>query len=258
MKNILDEIIDHKRKEVQLTSVLNPLSYDRSSALKFRSLATALSTPGIQVIAEIKLKSPSSGDIQTEVNPVKIAQDYESAGAAAISVLTDNKYFGGNLEILRQVRQSVSIPVLRKDFIISDYQLYESAEAGADAILLIAEALTNEKMFQLYSLAQNLGLDVLVEFHSSRYLPLISDLNPGIVGLNCRDLTTMTVDLKRFELLLDDLPKDAINVAESGIYTAADLKYVSRLGYNAALIGTSLMKTHDPGATLKQLLETHK
>ena len=255
MRNILSEIIHHKREEVKQTSRVRPLPHSQPAPLKSRSLAAALRAPGIGVIAEIKRRSPSAGDISPGAYPVQIALDYERAGAAAISILTDEKYFGGNLDILRQVRQAVTIPVLRKDFIITEYQVHESADAGTDGILLITEALTKGELARLYTLAGDLGLDVLVEFHDPANLSIISDLNPHIVGVNCRDLTTMTTDLKRFESLFHELPHDAVKVAESGIKKAVDLEYVASLGYDAALVGTSLMRSGEPGAALEKMLE---
>ncbi|MBN4080940.1 indole-3-glycerol-phosphate synthase [Caldithrix abyssi] len=248
--NILDQILDVKREE--LKGRVPCLVQEKFNHV--RSLKEALAGPGIAVIAEIKMKSPSAGDILPNADPVQIAKDYESAGAAAISVLTDEQFFGGSLDMLKAVRESISIPVLRKDFIISDHQILDAARVDADAYLLITEALNRDEINLLISFGNELGLEALVEFHSPENAEMAAELNLPIVGVNCRDLKTMTTDITYFEKMVTALPADSIKVAESGIHTAENLKYVSGLGYNAALIGTSLMKTGNPGKALEQLL----
>ncbi|HDY75980.1 MAG TPA: indole-3-glycerol-phosphate synthase [Candidatus Marinimicrobia bacterium] len=248
--NILDKILDAKRQEIQN----HPNTGVPEKREHVRSLKDALFNSGISVIAEIKMKSPSEGNILPNANPVQIAKDYESAGATAISVLTDEQFFGGSLEILKSVRDSVSIPVLRKDFIISNHQIMEAANVKADAYLLIAEALNSDKIENLLAFGDELGLEALVEFHNPENAEIVAKLAPPIVGVNCRDLKTMTTDIAFFEKMVSILPPDSIKVAESGIYTSDDLKYVSDLGYNAALVGTSLMKTGNPGKALENLL----
>lgn len=249
--NILDQILNVKRQEIQShkseVGVVEKFGH-------VRSLKDALDVPNISVIAEIKMKSPSAGDILPNADPVQIAKDYETAGAAAISVLTDEQFFGGSLDILETVRDAVSIPVLCKDFIISNHQIMNAACVKADAYLLIAEALNSDKIENLLAFGNELGLEALVEFHSPENAEMVTELNPPIMGVNCRDLNTMTTDISYFEKIVKSLQSDSIKVAESGIYTSDDLKYVSGLGYNAALIGTSLMKTGNPGKALEQLL----
>lgn len=249
--NILHEMLDHKRGEIShldfSESVLKPRT-------DIRSLKTALSQPGISIIAEIKRKSPSEGEIFPGSDPVQIAKDYESAGAAAISVLTDKKFFGGSIEILKQVRDAVSIPVLRKDFIIDPRQIRETAQAGADACLLIADAMNADELKTLYALCIELGLEALVEFHGPDRATGVRKLNPSIVGVNSRNLKSMKTDILYFEKMVPELPGDSIKVAESGISTCENLHYISHLGYHGALIGTSLMKTGAPGKALEKLL----
>lgn len=255
--NILDVIIEQKLLEIALQSVRVPLNHLKSMerSLPVVNFKETLNKSGIQVIAEVKRKSPSEGEIQESTDVNKIARDYEKNGAAAISVLTDKEFFGGSLEFLTSIKQQVIIPVLRKDFIISEYQVYESWLAGTDAILLIAEALDFIQLKELSGLAKNLGMDVLVEFHSEASISKVLEVEPEIIGVNSRNLETMKVDINWFEKMAPDLPQDAVKVAESGIKSSADLDYISQLGYAAALIGTSLMKSKSPGKTLKNLLK---
>ena len=186
---------------------------------------------------------------------IQIAKDYASAGASAISVLTDNKFFGGSLKILQEVRNAVKIPVIRKDFIIDKPQIVETLNFKADAFLLIAEALTHENLKFLYNNGEMLGLESLVEFHKEENIDIINDLNPKIIGVNCRDLTSMKTDLKKFKNLINFLPRKSIKIAESGIKDNFDLQYINDLGYDGVLIGSSLMKTKNPGKTLELLLK---
>jgi indole-3-glycerol phosphate synthase len=249
--NILEQILDVKRKEMEQ---MHPVVGD-IEPFDTLSLKDTLSSPGISVIAEIKMKSPSEGDILPDVDPIQIAMDYESAGAAAISVLTDEQFFGGHIDILESVKKAVSIPVLRKDFIISDHQIMEAGAVGADAFLLIAEALDSEVISSFIQFGKELNLDALVEFHSEENADIIAEIAPDIVGVNCRDLKTMITDIFYFEKMAPSLPTSSIKVAESGIRTNDDLKCVSDLGYDAVLVGTSLMKTGNPGKALEALIE---
>ena len=248
--NILEKILDVKRQEVQH---IQDIGFGEMVGQKC-SLKDALSKPGISVIAEIKMKSPSEGEILPNANPVQIAKDYESAGAAAISVLTDQQFFGGSLDILKAVRKAVSIPVIRKDFIIDEKQISETVHYNGDAILLIADALDQDALQQLMNVGKKAGLEFLVEYHAEKHAEFIFVLNPKIVGINCRNLKTMTTNISYFEKMISSIPSNSVKVAESGIYTSDDLKYVSELGYDAALIGTSLMKTGNPGKALEKLI----
>ena len=247
--NILDTILDAKRQEIKHIKDV------KIQKIQPRSLKQALSSSGISVIAEIKMKSPSEGDIFPNADPVQIAKEYESAGASAISVLTDEQFFGGSLDILTDVQKAVSIPVIRKDFIIDTKQILETVHYQADAFLLIADALDQDTLQQLIKNGKTSGLEILVEYHDEEHAEYIFVLNPEIVGINCRNLKTMTTDISYFERMISSLPSNSIKVAESGISTSADLKYVSDLGYDAVLIGTSFMKTRNPGKALETLLE---
>ena len=255
--NILEKIIQHKQEEVKERSKVTPLERIQDSQRLFaiRDFYSALQKEDIQVIAEIKQKSPSMGEIMLGFDPAEIAQMYVKNGAAAISILTDQEFFGGNVEFIQQVKSVVDIPILRKDFIISEYQVWESFQTGADAILLIADAIDFSLLTDLYSLSRELGLHVLIETHDSNYVRLISDLKSEIVGINCRDLKTMTTDLSWFGEIINELPSNCLKVAESGIKNHSDLNYVFELGYNAALVGTSLMETGEPGVALSHLLQ---
>jgi len=248
--NILEKILNVKRQEIQQ---IKDLEFGEMAG-QSRSLKDALSKPGISVIAEIKMKSPSEGEIFPNADPAHIAKGYESAGAAAISVLTDQSFFGGSLDILQSVRNAVSIPVIRKDFIIDQKQISETIHYNGDAFLLIADALDQDSLQQLMNIGKMAGLEFLVEYHAEKHAEFIFALNPEIVGINCRNLKTMATDITYFEKMISSLPSNSVKVAESGIHTSDDLEYVSDLGYDAALIGTSLMKTGNPEKALETLL----
>ena len=248
--NILEKILNVKRQEIQR---IKDLEFGEMAGQN-RSLKDALSKPGISVIAEIKMKSPSEGEIFPYADPAHIAKGYESAGAAAISVLTDQSFFGGSLDILKSVRDAVSIPVIRKDFIIDQKQISETIHYNGDAFLLIADALDQDSLQQLMNIGEMAGLEFLVEYHAEKHAEFIFALNPEIVGINCRNLKTMATDITYFEKMISSLPSNSAKVAESGIHTSDDLEYVSDLGYDAALIGTSLMKTGNPEKALETLL----
>jgi len=248
--NILEKILNVKRQEIQQ---IKDLEFGEMVG-QSRSLKEALSKPGISVIAEIKMKSPSEGEIFPNADPAHIAKGYESAGAAAISVLTDQSFFGGSLDILKSVQNAVSIPVIRKDFIIDQKQISETIHYNGDAFLLIADALDQDSLQQLMNIGKMAGLEFLVEYHAEKHAEFIFALNPEIVGINCRNLKTMATDITYFEKMISSLPTNSVKVAESGIRTSDDLEYVSDLGYDAALIGTSLMKTGNPEKALETLL----
>ena len=254
--NILEEIIAHKKKEIEKQSAIVTLERlkEAQRVYSIRDFKSAINLNKINIIAEIKRKSPSEKDIMLNANPVNIAVSYEENGAAAISVLTDEKYFGGSLDFIKKVKDAVRLPVLRKDFIISEYQVWESFYYGADAILLIADAIDYELLDRLYSLATDLGLHVLIESHSLENIKSIVKLNPDIVGINCRDLKTMKTNINWFKKVFDKLPMDAVKVAESGIGSVQDVEFVSSIGYNSILVGTSLMKMESEGGSMVRLL----
>ena len=254
--NILEKIIAHKKKEVEAQLRIIPLDRLKKSQRLFevRDFKKALEGEEIQIIAEIKRQSPSEKDIYLNAVPEDVAKSYQVNGGAALSVLTDSHFFGGHLDFIHQVKTVMDLPVLRKDFIISEYQVWESFYKGADAVLLIADAIDFNLLSKLYNLASELGMHVLIETHSSEHIASIASLNPEIVGINCRNLQTMETNLEWFKDVLCELPADCVKVAESGIKTIENLSYVSQLGYDAALVGTSLMKTGTPGIALAGLL----
>lgn len=209
----------------------------------------------VNIIAECKRRSPSKGVLRPEYDAVAIARGYEEAGAAAISVLTEPTFFDGSLEHLAAVREAVEIPLLRKDFIVSEYQLLEARAAGADAVLLIVAALRPAELKVLHDHARRHGLDVLVEVHDATELSIAIDAGARIVGVNNRNLRTLTVDVHASDTLIAKIPGDVIAVSESGLKTADDLRRLRALGYRAFLIGERFMTAADPGVALASLLE---
>jgi indole-3-glycerol phosphate synthase len=206
------------------------------------------------VIAECKRRSPSRGVLRKEYDPVAIAGSYAAAGAAAISVLTEPTFFDGALDHLAQVREQVSTPLLRKDFIVSEYQLFEARAAGADAALLIVAALTPATLKSLAATAASLGLDTLIEVHDAEELAVAVDCGARVIGVNNRNLRTLAVDVHASDALVSMMPKGVVAVSESGLKSAADLSRLSALGYGAFLIGERFMIEPDPGAALAALL----
>lgn len=254
--NKLDEIIAHKRTEV--ARILPLAEKLRAAALArndFRSFSSALrSDDGLAVIAEVKKASPSAGIISPDFDPVKVAQTYDRGGAAAISVLTDEKYFHGHLSYLPRIREVTSVPLLRKDFIVHEVQIYEASVAGADAILLIVAALTQEELVHLLQVAATCQLDVLVEVHDRPELDRALETDATIIGVNNRNLKSFTVDLHTTEALAEDVPGDIILVSESGIKTPAEARMVAEWGANAILAGESLMRAPDPAAAIQSFI----
>jgi indole-3-glycerol phosphate synthase len=211
--------------------------------------------PAPRIIAECKRRSPSRGVLRPAYDPVTIARGYEAAGAAAISVLTEPTFFDGALEHLRSVRNAVRIPVLRKDFVVSEYQIHEARANGADAILLIVAALDAATLMTLHNRATSLGLDVLVEVHDADELSMAVDAGAQIVGVNNRNLRTLEVDVHASETLAGRIPRDVVRVSESGLKTVDDLRRLATCGYDAFLIGERFMTKPDPGGELGTLLE---
>jgi indole-3-glycerol phosphate synthase len=258
VSDILREIVEHKRVELAAAKAVRPESELKSrlaDAPPPRDFAAALRDRlGLRVIAEVKRASPSAGLIRGDFDPVAIARRYTAAGAAAISVLTDEHYFQGRLEYLTQVRAAVPVPVLRKDFLIDRYQVLEARVAGADAILLIAECLNDCTMRDLYFHALELGMTSLIEIHDPENLDRVLKLDPDVVGVNNRDLRTLTVDLEHSIRLRPRVTGDAVFVSESGIHTPADVRRLTAAGVRAVLVGETLMKSPDPGEKLAELI----
>ena len=209
----------------------------------------------INVIAECKRRSPSRGILRREYVPSAIAQGYDSAGAAAISVLTEPAFFDGDLEHLEQVRDVVDLPVLRKDFIVTEYQLVEARAAGADAALLIVAALDDVELRSLLNVARSLGLAALVEVHDERQLVRALEAEAEVIGVNNRNLRTLEVDLDASFELVSQIPDSVVAVAESGIRSSADLVTLRSVGYDAFLVGEALMSQANPGAELRTMLQ---
>jgi indole-3-glycerol phosphate synthase len=257
MPTILDQIVASKQREIAAAkAVVSERELERQAADQppGRGFATALRVPGeVRVIAEVKKASPSAGVIRSDFDPVVIARAYEANGAACLSVLTDGPFFQGSLADLRAVRTAVAIPVLRKEFILDRYQLLEAKAAGADAVLLIAEILSNDRLATLYREAVNLGLSVLVELHDADQLPRVLDAGATLVGVNNRDLRTFHTRLDHTLDLLPSIPAGVTVVSESGIRTPADLARLKAAGVSAVLVGESLMRSADVGAALAEL-----
>lgn len=257
--DLLETIVAATRRAVEARSGREPIdALERRAAGvaprpgAFRSALTRRGA--VNVIAECKRRSPSRGVLRTEYDAVAIARAYADAGAVAISVLTEPAFFDGSLEDLQAVRAAVQTPLLRKDFMVSDYQLLEARAAGADAVLLIVAALSAGELRSLGRRARALGLDALVEVHSEEELAVALDAGAEIVGVNNRNLRTLQVDVRASETLIARMPKDVVAVSESGLKTAADLDRLAALGYHAFLMGERFMTDADPGAALARLL----
>jgi indole-3-glycerol phosphate synthase len=257
MSDRLQQILAVKKNEV--ARLLPRAEHLRAAALQrndFRGFATALDRglDSLGLIAEVKKASPSAGVIAESFDPVLIARAYESAGAHAISVLTDEQFFKGSLAYLTQVRAAVTLPVLRKDFIIHEAQIFEAVCAGADAILLIVAALDQPQLAALYKTAADFQLDVLVEVHTLPELERALEIDAKLIGINNRNLATFKVDLKTTEELSEETPADVLLVSESGIKTADDTRRVLESGCNAILVGETLMRADDVHAAVEELL----
>ncbi len=265
---ILDKILADKRDEVEALHVNVPPEYLMVLAAEAgppRGFKAAVGAPGgksevrspkseIALIAEVKKASPSKGLIRPDFDPVSIARRYAETGASAISVLTDEKYFQGKLEYLTDIREVVSLPLLRKDFIIDHMQVYEARAAGADAILLIVAALSAGQLQDLLELTRSLGMDALVEVHTESELQTALEVGADIVGINNRDLRTFETRLETTLELASSVPPDKILVSESGINTRVDVERLMAAGVDAILVGESLMRVDDPGTKVKELL----
>jgi indole-3-glycerol phosphate synthase len=254
--NTLERIVESTRREVEQRRSAVPLATLEDQLVgrgDDRPFTEALVHPGISVIAEHKRRSPSAGPIREGASVEDVVCAYERAGAAALSVLTEGPHFGGSLEDLRAARGAVRLPILRKDFVVDEYQLFESAAAGADAILLIVAALEPRKLMRLHHEALALDLDVLVEVHDAEELEVALELDADVIGINNRDLTDFTVDLARTFELLVDIPAGKTVVSESGIATRDQLDELERVGVDAVLVGEALMRAEDVEAACRQL-----
>jgi indole-3-glycerol phosphate synthase len=259
--SILDEIVASKRREVaagRKRMPLEELEAQAAEAPPVRDFRSALDGRGaIQLIAEVKKASPSVKVIREDFEPVAIARAYQAHGAACISVLTDVPYFQGHLSYLARIRAAVAIPLLRKDFLIDEYQVVEARMAGADAILLIAEILDDARLATLLDRARSLGMSALVEFHDPANLPRVLAAGADLIGVNNRDLTRFVTDLDLTLRLRDRIPPGVVVVSESGIRTRDDVERLERAGVSAVLVGESLMRSPDIGRAVEQLLGLH-
>lgn len=258
ISGILQQIVNDKRIEVKNSEASAPISVllkmikERTHPQDF---LRAISPEKLQLIAEIKKASPSRGVLRPDLDPVSLARTYRDGGAAAISVLTDENYFQGKLEYLSDIKEEVDVPLLRKDFIIDEYQVYESAAFNADAILLIAAILTRERLEKLIRLCQTLGIDCLVEVHNESELERALTSHARIIGINNRDLNTFEVDIRTTGRLIPLIPQGFTVVSESGILSRADVLKMMEYGVNAILVGESLVTSDDIPAKIKELMQ---
>jgi indole-3-glycerol phosphate synthase len=259
---VLDRIVEAKAGRLDEAKRRAPIGGVTAKALalaglpKKRSLAAGLRRPDrVNVIAEIKQQSPSKGIICEDFDPVRIAESYASGGAAALSVLCEEDFFGGSLAYLEAIRRRVDLPLLRKDFIFDPYQLYESRVADADAVLLIVAILEDELLVRLIGLANELGLDALVEVHSADEMMRAARAGASLIGVNNRDLTTFNVDVDASIQLAPLAPDGVILVSESGINTGSDIRRLRSAGFSAFLVGEHLMRAQHPGEALRRLIE---
>lgn len=255
LPGVLASIVHTKREEIRaLQARRRELESALDGAPVPRGFRDALTSPGhVTLIAECKRRSPGAGDIRPGLDPVTLTMGYEEAGAGALSVLTDETYFGGDLDDLRAVRDRTSLPILRKDFTLHPLQVTEARAAGADAVLLIVRILSDADLSALHAEARSLGLDVLVEVHDEAELERAVALGADLVGINNRDLSTFTTDLDTTVRLLEGVPEDVVLVSESGIRTPDDVARLGRVGVDAVLVGETLLRGEDPTATARGL-----
>ncbi|HEX3282901.1 MAG TPA: indole-3-glycerol phosphate synthase TrpC [Pyrinomonadaceae bacterium] len=262
--NFLDEIVEHKRRHIQRSKLAVALSEMRDKGFARRAnaqpfaLSAAIKAQAHQyaIIAEFKRASPSKGSIRQQADPGEMAEIFEHNGAAAISVLTEEDYFRGSLNDLKLAKAAVSIPVLRKDFIVDEYQVFETAAAGADALLIIVAALDDRELLSLRRLAEEeLKMDALVEVHTVDEMKRAVSSGAKVIGVNNRDLRTFAVSLDVSAACLASAPPDSILISESGLSAKADLRRLHAAGFDGFLVGEALMRAEDPGGALRALLK---
>jgi len=257
--SVLDRIVDATRADVERRRREVPLAEleGRLGARDDRPFSEALLRPGVSLIAEHKRRSPSAGEIRAGATVADIVTAYQRGGAAALSVLTEGPHFGGSLDDIREARAASSLPILRKDFVVDAYQVYESAAAGADAILLIVAALRPAELAELHAEAAGLDLDVLVEVHDEDELTSALEIvDADVIGINNRDLASFEVDVERTYELLSDVPAGKTVVSESGFHSREQLEDLERVGVDAVLIGETLMRAPDAEAAVRALVGT--
>lgn len=257
--NILKEITEVKKEEIK--NLKRKYSFNSFSSLEYfsrktKSLKAALKKENkISIMAEVKKASPSKGVIKTDFNHLRIANIYLTSGADAISVLTDEKFFQGKISFLNEIRKLAEIPLLRKDFILDEYQIFEAKAFGADAILLISEILSELQIKDLTDCATEQNLDVLLELHSENEIPKIDFSKNNLIGINNRDLKTFEVDLTTTEKVLNKINSEIISVSESGIRNQGDIEYLKSLKINSILVGEHFMRSENPANELKQFVK---
>ena len=254
--NVLDRIVDSTRQDVDRRRRQVPqdeLERELAARGEDRPFTEAVTCQGISLIAEYKRRSPSAGALRRDSGVAEVVQAFERGGAAAISVLTEPHHFGGSLEDLREARRRSRLPILRKDFVVDRYQLYESAAAGADAVLLIVAALDRGQLASLHDEARSLDLDVLVEVHDEPELEVALEVDAAVIGINNRDLTDFSVDVDRTFELLASIPAGKAVVSESGFSSREQLEDLERVGVDAVLVGESLMRADDVEAACRAL-----
>ena len=255
---ILSKIINEKRKEVEASRLRVSEQALKEAARKIyvkSAFKRNIARPHhINLIAELKKASPSRGIIRGDFHPLKIALTYQAGGASSLSVITNERFFDGNLKTLKELKGRITLPLLRKDFIIDEYQLYESVVAGADAILLIADILTGEELAHFYKISKELGMDVMVEVHNEEDVEKALKSGASIIGINNRDLNTFKVDISTTQRLIRYIPENKVRVSESGIKTYEDVMFLKSLGINAVLIGEAFMETDDIAAKMREVM----
>ncbi|MBU0683380.1 MAG: indole-3-glycerol phosphate synthase TrpC [Candidatus Omnitrophota bacterium] len=255
---MLSKIIEEKRREIDKAErkiSLNDLKKKAESLYIRSTFKKNISRKGhINLIAEVKKSSPSKGIIRANFDPAKIALAYQAAGAGAISVLTDERFFDGKLEYLKMIKERVTVPVLRKDFIIDEYQIYESAVSGADAILLIAHILTQEELKRYLDITKSLGMETLVEVHNEEEVNKALAVAAPIIGINNRDLRTFNVDISITQRLVRLIPDTKTIVSESGISSYEEIMFLKSMGVNAVLIGETFMRAENIGEKVRELM----
>ena len=253
--SVLDSIIEGVRED--LAARRKPLAQLQEAmdiAAPVRDPLKTLLSHELSVIAEVKRSSPSKGALATIADPASLAEQYENAGASVISVLTERRRFGGSLADLDAVRSRVNIPILRKDFMVDEYQFFEARAHGADVVLLIVAALSKSQLIDFHQLSEGLGMRALVEVHTHDELERALEISPRIVGVNSRNLKTLDVDAKAFAELLPLIPTDVVRVAESGISTRAEVEFAQSNGASAILVGEALVKSSSPELAMRELL----
>ena len=257
----LDELVHATREAVrrrQRERSLSDLAAEVETRREGRPFVEGLSRPRTSVIAEHKRRSPSAGTIREGVTCAEIVRAYERGGAAAISILTEETHFGGSLEDLHEARAATELPILRKDFTIDPYQLYEAKVAGADGVLLVVGSLEQPALAELYAQAQELDLDALVEIHDDDELERALELDCDVIGINNRDLEDFSVDIQRTFDLLADVPAGKVVVSESGIYHREQIEELEQVGVDAVLVGEAVMRAPDPEAAVRELTHSEE